>query len=180
MKELKFRVWVQEDDCMYRPDDFHLEANDHPEWIDGGNGVEAGLVELYRLMELGKFKVFSHLAEFFEEKMHYHRDEKGKIAKDLSMIPVFGNERVKDAVLMQFVGIVDNDGADVYEGDIVLTPDCGDVFDDWIVVSNIEYGGYALKSPQNEDYLEFIGDFIHDMKVIGNIWENPDLLKEAE
>jgi uncharacterized phage protein (TIGR01671 family) len=130
MKELKFRVWVQEDDCMYRPDDFHLEANDHPE--------------------------------------------------DLSMIPVFGNERVKDAVLMQFVGIVDNDGADVYEGDIVLTPDCGDVFDDWIVVSNIEYGGYALKSPQNEDYLEFIGDFIHDMKVIGNIWENPDLLKEAE
>jgi phage terminase large subunit-like protein len=51
------------------------------QWIDGGNGVEAGLVELYRLMELGKFKVFSHLAEFFEEKMHYHRDEKGKIAK---------------------------------------------------------------------------------------------------
>ena len=87
---------------------------------------------------------------------------------------------ISDVGLMQFVGIVDNDGVDVYEGDIVLTPDCGDVFDDWIVVVDIEYGGYALRSPQNEDYHEFIGDFIHDMKVIGNIWENPDLLKEAE
>ena len=27
------------------------------------------------------FKVFSHLTEFFEEKMNYHRDEKGKIVK---------------------------------------------------------------------------------------------------
>jgi hypothetical protein len=53
----------------------------HAQWIEGGNGVEAGIVELYRLMELGKFKVFSHLAEWFEEKTHYHRDEKGKIAK---------------------------------------------------------------------------------------------------
>jgi phage terminase large subunit-like protein len=53
----------------------------HAQWIDGGNGVEAGLVELYRLMELGKFKVFSHLSIFFEEKMNYHRKENGKIAK---------------------------------------------------------------------------------------------------
>jgi hypothetical protein len=53
----------------------------HAQWIDGGNGVEAGLVELYRLMELGKFKVFSHLAVFFQEKMNYHRKENGKIAK---------------------------------------------------------------------------------------------------
>ena len=53
----------------------------HAQWADGGNGVEAGIVELYRLMELGKFRVFSHLSEWFEEKLHYHRDEKGKIAK---------------------------------------------------------------------------------------------------
>ena len=33
----------------------------HSQWPEGGIGVEAGLVELYRLMELGKFKVFKHL-----------------------------------------------------------------------------------------------------------------------
>ena len=53
----------------------------HAQWLDGGIGVEAGLVELYRLMELGKFKVFKHLTPWFEEKMNYHRDENGKIIK---------------------------------------------------------------------------------------------------
>lgn len=50
-------------------------------WVGGGNGVEAGLLEMYNLMESGKFKVFAHLADFFEEKMNYHRDEDGKIVK---------------------------------------------------------------------------------------------------
>lgn len=50
-------------------------------WQAGGNGVEAGLVELYDRMENGKFKVFSHLSEWFEEKLNYHRDENGHIVK---------------------------------------------------------------------------------------------------
>ena len=53
----------------------------HAQWPDGGFGVEAGLVEMYRLMELGKFKVFSNLTDWFEEKLNYHRDENGKIVK---------------------------------------------------------------------------------------------------
>jgi phage terminase large subunit-like protein len=53
----------------------------HAQWPDKGVGVEAGIVEIYRLMELGKFKVFSHLSDWFEEKMNYHRDENGKIVK---------------------------------------------------------------------------------------------------
>ena len=53
----------------------------HSQWPEGGIGVEAGLVELYRLMELGKFKVFKHLIPWFDEKMSYHRDENGKIVK---------------------------------------------------------------------------------------------------
>lgn len=54
---------------------------DHATWTSGGNGVEAGLVGLYDRMEKGTFKVFSHLAPWFEEKMNYHRDEDGKIVK---------------------------------------------------------------------------------------------------
>lgn len=53
----------------------------HATWPDGGNGVEAGILELYRLMQEGRFKVFSHISAFFDEKMNYHRDENGKIAK---------------------------------------------------------------------------------------------------
>lgn len=54
---------------------------DHATWPGGGNGVEAGLVELYERMTTGRFKVFSHLAEWFEEKLNYHRDENGNIVK---------------------------------------------------------------------------------------------------
>lgn len=53
----------------------------HATWPEGGVGVEAGLVELYERMTTGRFKVFSHLSDFFEEKMSYHRDETGKIVK---------------------------------------------------------------------------------------------------
>jgi phage terminase large subunit-like protein len=54
---------------------------DHATWPSGGNSVELGLVELYRAMDDGKFKVFSHLSDFFAEKLNYHRDENGHIVK---------------------------------------------------------------------------------------------------
>ena len=53
----------------------------HATWPAGGVGVEIGIVELYERMTTGRFKVFSHLSDFFDEKMSYHRDEKGKIVK---------------------------------------------------------------------------------------------------
>lgn len=46
--------------------------DDHSTWIDGGNGVGAGLLELNRLMSLGLFKVFDDLKEVLEEIREYH------------------------------------------------------------------------------------------------------------
>ncbi|KPM64030.1 hypothetical protein HB4184_10480 [Pseudomonas putida] len=54
---------------------------EHATWPEGGVGVEAGLVQMYERMTTGRWKVFSHLTGFFEEKMNYHRDEKGRIVK---------------------------------------------------------------------------------------------------
>lgn len=53
----------------------------HATWPDGGNGVEAGIVQLYERMTTGRLKVFSHLSAWFEEKMNYHREESGKLVK---------------------------------------------------------------------------------------------------
>lgn len=47
---------------------------------DGGNGVEAGVLEMLDLMETGRWKVFSHLSEWFDEFRTYHRKD-GKIVK---------------------------------------------------------------------------------------------------
>lgn len=48
---------------------------------DGGNGVEAGLMMMLDMMHTGRFKVFSHLEDWFEEFRLYHRKE-GKIVKE--------------------------------------------------------------------------------------------------
>lgn len=47
---------------------------------DGSNGVEAGVTEMLTRMESGRLKVFSHLAEWFEEFRLYHRKD-GLIVK---------------------------------------------------------------------------------------------------
>ncbi len=48
---------------------------------DGTNGVEAGVAEMFDRMQTGRLKVFSHLAEWFEEFRLYHRKE-GLIVKE--------------------------------------------------------------------------------------------------
>ncbi len=50
--------------------------DEHCTWEEGGNGVEAGLMQLNNLMKTGRFKVFSHLIEVFEEIRQYHRHNK--------------------------------------------------------------------------------------------------------
>ncbi|MBF3825425.1 DNA packaging protein [Burkholderia pseudomallei] len=54
----------------------------HATWPDGGNSVEAGIWEMQERMLNGRWKVFSTLTEWFEEKRLYHRDEHGRIVKE--------------------------------------------------------------------------------------------------
>ena len=46
----------------------------------GGNSVEAGLMDLLDRMQTGRFKVFAHLSDWFEEFRMYHRKD-GKVVK---------------------------------------------------------------------------------------------------
>ena len=47
---------------------------------DGGNGVEAGVLQILERMQSGRLKVFSHLTEWFDEFRLYHRKD-GLIVK---------------------------------------------------------------------------------------------------
>lgn len=78
-------------------------------WEDGSNGVEAGVLEMLDRMQTGRFKVFAHLDEFFEEFRLYHRKD-GKIVKEMDdiisaclhqdtrVITRFGAQRIVDLV----------------------------------------------------------------------------------
>lgn len=50
----------------------------HP---DGGYGVEAGIMDILTRMQTNRFKVFSHLKEWWDEFRLYHRKD-GKIVKE--------------------------------------------------------------------------------------------------
>lgn len=49
---------------------------------DGTNGVEAGLFEMLDRMQTGRWKVFKHLTEWFDEFRLYHRED-GKVVKEM-------------------------------------------------------------------------------------------------
>lgn len=53
----------------------------HATFADGGNGVEAGVMELLQRMQSGRFFVFEHLNDWWEEFRMYHRKD-GLIVKE--------------------------------------------------------------------------------------------------
>ena len=48
---------------------------------DGGNGVEAGVLDMLSRMQTGRWKVFRHCSDWLEEFRLYHRKD-GKIVKE--------------------------------------------------------------------------------------------------
>jgi phage terminase large subunit-like protein len=58
---------------FYRDEGLDL-ISEHAQYPDDrGNGVEASILDLYKRMESGRFKVFRHLTDWFEEFRMYHR-----------------------------------------------------------------------------------------------------------
>lgn len=78
--------------------------------------------------------------------------------------------------IMDFIGLTDKIGKDVYEGDIlgeVGDPNC------FVVVWDKKYAafGYILQNNgYKEKASEITEDFVKEQQVIGNVFENPELL----
>jgi uncharacterized phage protein (TIGR01671 family) len=78
--------------------------------------------------------------------------------------------------LCQFTGLLDKNGKEIYEGDIVDVGSGGcEVF------YNDEFSAYWVKHEKDEFYSSLI-DFLADDygEVIGNIYENPALLRKEK
>lgn len=65
---------------QYRKERLNMIA-ERATFVDGGSGVEAGLMEMLSRMQTGRLKVFAHLNEWFEEFRLYHRKD-GKVVKE--------------------------------------------------------------------------------------------------
>jgi len=79
-------------------------------------------------------------------------------------------------VLMQFTGLYDKNGKEIYEGDILKCRDANDNFFNEYVVWNEVHLAWGLN-----DWDYTLVDIPYEsFEVVGNIYENPGLLKDAE
>ena len=66
---------------QYRKHSLYM-LRDYAQYPDArGNSREASLIEMYEYMRTGKFRVFSNLSQWFEEKRMYHRKDGLVVAK---------------------------------------------------------------------------------------------------
>lgn len=96
----------------------------------------------------------------------------------------FLHEEAGQRILMQYTGLKDSHGNEIYEGDIIeavfelFEGGLKNVMDAGFVV----FKDYAFQVQTFEDHLEPLHEWAQlseELKVIGNIYENPELLPEV-
>lgn len=73
----------------------------------------------------------------------------------------------EDLEIMQYTGVMDENGKEVYEGDIV------EYFKDYAVIKMVP-GGFII---ENEHFKDYMLEMAGEIKVVGNIYKNKELLE---
>ncbi|MDT2640445.1 YopX family protein [Enterococcus dongliensis] len=83
-----------------------------------------------------------------------------------------------DQILMQSTGLKDKNGVEIFEGDIVKI--IGDVLGDDMSVIRFTEGGFYLDYKNLDTEFELLYSIDLPIEIIGNIYENPELLEAIE
>lgn len=140
---------------------FRAWDNKKKEWLLG-----------YEMPNLGGFSLFGECVLFGEWSNilnQYLFDRDGHNADDL--------------IVMQLTGLKDKDGKEIYEGDIVSYKKHDRyLLNDFVGEVRWATPGYLIKCPTKYIDLsrvdELQRDLLDHLEVVGNIYENPDLLKQ--
>lgn len=106
----------------------------------------------------------------------WHKSEKEMLYESLNSLA--DRERNDEGILLQWTGLKDKNGKEIYEGDILSA------YSDpapWFVVEwDSKYARFILNHLVNGPFISGIGDETHTkhLTVIGSVYENPELLNK--
>lgn len=86
-----------------------------------------------------------------------------------------GDSRYEDIPLMQYTGLKDKNGKEIYEGDVLEFP-----FEMGIVYVINDGFRFAIKSFGSQTIEYESEEVLKQTKIIGNIYENPEFIQSSE
>ena len=127
--------------------------------MDGGSSKNVGGETMRKL----KFRAYNSSAEVWIENLS--EQEISYIEKPNSYTKI-----------TQFTGILDKKGVEIYEGDIVK----GCTHGEYVATGSVEFfgGSYILRVERGKGYYRLTETVFKNFEVIGNIYQNPELLEE--
>jgi uncharacterized phage protein (TIGR01671 family) len=155
MREIKFRAWVPEfeNGFMFYTDKQHIDEIWTFEHADGQDN------QLKLLLESGNYNQYGNQAD----------------ANWVSSWSEYGG-----TVYMQYTGLKDSEGKDIYEGDIITYSQLGsfgESMDKYTGTVLFMDGMFAVNYVfDRKDYNDCLCNCLQYSKVIGNIYENPELM----